>query len=118
VSLLGVRQDIPQLMNMCDIFISTSAWEGFGLVLAEAMACSKIVVASNNSGFLEILGEKSPYLAEVGNVNSFYNILKQIISKDEKDLAAIRSANRQIIVENYASHIIMKKWLDLYIENK
>lgn len=117
VSLLGVRQDIPQLMNMCDIFISTSAWEGFGLVLAEAMACSKIVVASNNAGFLEILGEKSPFLAKVGDVNSFYNILKQIISKDEKDLAAIRNANRQIIVENYASHIIMKKWLDLYIEN-
>lgn len=57
IFLLGIRQDIPQLMNMCDIFISTSAWEGFGLVLAEAMSCSKIVVASNNSGFLEILGK-------------------------------------------------------------
>lgn len=118
VSLLGVRQDIPQLMNMCDIFISTSAWEGFGLVLAEAMACSKIVVASSNAGFLEILGKNSPYLAEIGNVNSFYNILKKILSKDEKELAEIRNTNRQIIVENYASQIILKKWLELYIEKK
>lgn len=118
VTLLGNRQDIPQLMNMCDIFISTSAWEGFGLVLAEAMACSKIVVASNNAGFVEILGENSPYLAEIGNVNSFCNIFNEILSKNERELAEIGNTNRQIIVENYASQIIMKKWLELYIEQK
>ncbi|NKG35987.1 glycosyltransferase [Acinetobacter junii] len=116
VTLLGIRHDIPELMNMCDIFISTSAWEGFGLVLAEAMACSKVVVASNNAGFLEILGKNSPYLAKIGNVDSFCKILKEILSKSDKELAEIGNINRRIIVENYASHIILKKWLKLYIE--
>lgn len=118
IILLGVRQDIPQLMNMCDIFISTSAWEGFGLVLAEAMACSKIVVVSRNAGFLEILGENSPYLAEVGNIDSFYNIFKNLLFKNQEELAKIGQQNKQIIVESYASQIIIKKWLELYTAQK
>lgn len=116
VTLLGVRKDIPQLMNMCDLFISTSAWEGFGLVLAEAMACQKPVVASKNSGFTEILGRDSPYLANIGDVNDFYNITKKLLIKNQNDLARIGEKNRKIIVENYASQIIIDKWLKLYTE--
>lgn len=118
IILLGIRQDIPQLMNMCDFFISTSAWEGFGLVLAEAMACNKSVVVSRNAGFLEILGEKSPYLSDVGDVDGFYNILKKLLSKSYEELVEIGEKNRQIILENYSSETIIKKWIKLYTTQK
>jgi glycosyltransferase involved in cell wall biosynthesis len=114
ITLLGIREDVPALMNMSDIFISTSAWEGFGLVLAEAMSCGKIVVASKNSGFVEILGADSPYLVEIGNVNSFCNILDNILSKSDFELRHIRESNRKIILDNYSNDMIIKKWIEIY----
>ncbi len=114
VSLLGIRHDIPQLMNMCDIFISTSAWEGFGLVLAEAMACSKRVVVSKTAGFMEILGENSKYLIEVGNINEFSKVIEDLIHLNQEQVKFIEDENRKIIENRFSSEIIISKWLQLY----
>lgn len=114
VILLGIRQDIPQLMNMCDIFISTSAWEGFGLVLAEAMACSKRVIVSKNAGFIEILGEDSEYLIEAGNVNNFCKEIENLIHLNKEQIEFIEDENRKIIEDRFSSKIIISKWLQLY----
>ena len=46
------RLDLNQLVevyNLCDIFLTASRLEGFGLSVAEAMACGKPVVATNCS---------------------------------------------------------------------
>ncbi|MEQ1369128.1 glycosyltransferase [Acinetobacter schindleri] len=114
VTLLGVRQDIPQLMNMCDIFVSTSAWEGFGLVLAEAMACSKRVIVSKNAGFMEILGEDSKYLIEAGNVNIFCKEIENLIHLNKAQIEFIENENRKTIENRFSSEIIISKWLQLY----
>lgn len=114
VTLLGIRQDIPQLMNMCDIFISTSAWEGFGLVVAEAMACSKRVVVSKNAGFMEILGDNSEYLVEVGNTHGFCKKIDNLISLNQEQIKFIEDENRKVIENRFSSEIIVKKWLQLY----
>lgn len=114
VILLGVRQDIPQLMNMCDIFISTSAWEGFGLVLAEAMACSKRVVATRNAGFTEILGENSEYLVNIGDVDELCKVLNNLVNLEQEYIRIIEDKNRINIESRFSSEIIVDKWLQLY----
>lgn len=57
VTLLGVRHDVPALMCACDVFVLSSAWEGFGLVVAEAMACERPVVATDCGGVREVVGD-------------------------------------------------------------
>lgn len=47
VQLLGVRQDIPQILCGCDLFLLPSLFEGLGIVLIEAQACGLCCFASD-----------------------------------------------------------------------
>jgi glycosyltransferase involved in cell wall biosynthesis len=51
----GYREDAPQMMGGFNIVAVPSLWEGFGLVLLEAMAMSRPVVASRVSSIPEIV---------------------------------------------------------------
>ena len=49
--------DLVLLYNLASLFVFPSRYEGFGLPLLEAMACSTPVVAANNSSIPEIVGD-------------------------------------------------------------
>jgi glycosyltransferase involved in cell wall biosynthesis len=55
VHVLGPRQDVPALMQALDAFAMPSIWEGFGLVLLEAMAAARPVVASHVATIPEVV---------------------------------------------------------------
>jgi glycosyltransferase involved in cell wall biosynthesis len=53
---LGLRRDMSALFNAADAFVLSSAWEGMPLVVAEAMATAKPVIATDVGGVRELLG--------------------------------------------------------------
>ena len=54
---LGLRRDVPALLDAADAFVLSSAWEGMPLVVGEAMAMRKPVVATDVGGVRELLGD-------------------------------------------------------------
>jgi glycosyltransferase involved in cell wall biosynthesis len=55
VHLCGFRRNPWSYIARADVFALTSRYEGFGNVLAEAMACGVAVVATTSAGTLEIV---------------------------------------------------------------
>jgi glycosyltransferase involved in cell wall biosynthesis len=49
--------DLPALYSAAELFIYPSLCEGFGLPLAEAMACGTPVITSNRSSLPEVVGD-------------------------------------------------------------
>lgn len=50
------EEDLVGLFNAADLFVTTTRGEGFGLNIAEAMACGVPVVAQNVSAIPEVVG--------------------------------------------------------------
>jgi len=55
VHFTGWREDVADILALCDLFVLPSLGEHFGRVLIEAMAMAKAVVATSAGGVPEIV---------------------------------------------------------------
>ncbi|OCS87061.1 hypothetical protein A6K76_14100 [Caryophanon latum] len=80
VKFLGKRKDIASIMKMSNIFVLSSKWEGFGLVVVEAAATGLPVIASNVPGLNNVVKKLEGALFEVGNENALADLIIQSAS--------------------------------------
>lgn len=113
VIFFGVRRDVPDLMNAADVFVLSSAWEGFGLVVAEAMSTEKIVVATDCGGPKEILGDYG-FLVPTRNPEALAKAMSQAMSLPEDEAESLRKNGRIRIVMNYSFEKTLQRWLRIY----
>jgi glycosyltransferase involved in cell wall biosynthesis len=91
VHFLGFRNDIPRIMASSDILIHPARIEGFGLVLAEALAVGLPVVASNVGGIPEVLQETESILVPPENTEELSKAINVVLNwSPEKRLKAIQ----------------------------
>lgn len=117
VKFLGLRHDIPELMSACDLFCLSSAYEGFGLVVAEAMACERLVVATDCGGVKEVV-EKFGVLVPPNSPEAFAQGIEQTMQLSLEEKYTIGSSARQRIIDNYSLNTISQRWLSLYSSEK
>jgi glycosyltransferase involved in cell wall biosynthesis len=81
VSFLGHRSDVDELRSTASIVLATTASEGFGLAVAEAMAAGVPVVAARAGGHNETVGAARPdLLYTVGDVDGCAALLRRLAS--------------------------------------
>jgi len=69
VFLLGVRNDVPQLLAQADCFVMSSRWEGLPMAILEAGAIGLPVVATPVGALPMVLGDECGYLTEISKLH-------------------------------------------------
>lgn len=110
---LGIRNDVHEWMSACDIFVLSSAWEGFGLVLAEAMSCQRVVIGTNCGGVKEVINNYGFLVSPRSTLELTINLEKALnLSHAEKTKIGINARNH--IEKNFSIDSIVNKWMNLY----
>jgi glycosyltransferase involved in cell wall biosynthesis len=72
VMFLGERDDVPELLAACDIFVMPSEREGLGLAAIEALAMGKPVVGFDVGGLSEVIDDgETGRLVPFGDIDAF-----------------------------------------------
>jgi len=112
---LGLRRDIPALLDAADAFVSGSAWEGMPLAVGEAMAMEKPVVATDVGGVRELIGEAGVVVAAKDSDALAGAMLATMGESREAHAASGRAARRRI-VEQFSMDATAERWTELYRE--
>ena len=93
---LGKTEYIKEFLSKIDLFILPSKYEGFGLVLLEAMVAKKPIIAANNSAIPEVLGKTYEGLFSTGDVNALAQQIKTAISDNNFSERLVQSYSSQL----------------------
>ena len=87
---LGPRLDMPEILQILDLYVLPSEWEGLPLVLLEAMAARRAIIATDVGGnSMAIKHGQSGYLVPPKDPAALSNKIIELLSND--DLRAVLS---------------------------
>ena len=112
---LGLRRDMPALMDAADGFVSASAWEGMPLAVGEAMAMEKPVVATDVGGVRELVGDAG-LLVPAKDSEALAEAMKATMRRSGEECAAQGRAARERILRHFSVDTRADAWEALYRE--
>ncbi len=117
VVFLGLRRDIPSLLDAADGFVLSSAWEGLPNIVMEAMAAAKPVVATCVGGVPELVQEGvNGYIVPPGDSEALATAMVKMMALSDAERRAMGEAGRAYIEANYSLEHVVDQWEALYME--
>lgn len=116
IHFLGFRKDIPDLISISNIAISTSKQEGLPVNIMEAMYLGLPIVATNCRGNRDLVHNNvNGYLIDQGDSSSFVNSIYDIYNK-KVDTSKF-SKNSKDMINEYLLKNVMKEMINIYEES-
>jgi glycosyltransferase involved in cell wall biosynthesis len=114
VRFLGFRTDVTRILAASDVVVLPSVAEAFGLVLTEAMAMQRAVVATRVGGIPELVvdgvtGILVPPASPTALADAIWSLLR-----DPARRAQLGEAGRRRVIEGFRFETMMKKYEILY----
>jgi glycosyltransferase involved in cell wall biosynthesis len=111
---LGLRSDMPALLDAADGFVLASTREGMPLALGEAMAMEKVIVATDVGGVRELAGDCAALVAAGDPALLARAMLRQMRVTPKTRKARGRAARKRI-VEKFSIERTAAEWEALYL---
>lgn len=109
---LGRTPFVNEFLSQLDLFVLPSIYEGFGLVLLEAMQANKPILAANNSSIPEVLGKDYAGLFETSNAEKLSILIKKVLLEDS--FAKQLVSNYVSRLDNFKPKVMAEKILRVY----
>lgn len=112
----GHRDDVPALLAACDIVVQPSHWEGFGLVLVEAMAAQRPVMATAVSAIPEVVRDgETGLLVPPHDPHALARALLQLCGDPERR-ARLGAAGAARVQAHFTAERMVHETLAVYAE--
>jgi len=110
----GYRNDVPAVLAGCDVFCLPSFAEGLPLVVLEAMAHAKPVVATRAGGTDELVVDRETgLLVPTGDADSLARALSELLA-DPTRATRMGEAGRARVVAEFGAAAMAERVLELY----
>jgi glycosyltransferase involved in cell wall biosynthesis len=110
----GRTNNIRKVLLESDVLVLSSVYEGFGLVLLEAIQANIPILAANSPAVVEVLGRNYLGLFEISNYEQLGGLLKKVREKDFSILLVNQLFNRKNI---YDPNTMVQKIQNIYLES-
>lgn len=108
----GFRTDIPDLLQIFDVFVMPSRWEAFGIVLLEAMAMCVPIVAFDVDGIREVIDHDCAIIVPPFDVSIMAESILRLIADSNLKSKLIENASKKI--KQFDIHNIACQFINLY----
>lgn len=114
IELLGYRKDVPNLMKLSDLAVSSSRQEGLPVNVMEAMATGLPLIVSNCRGNKDLVIEgKNGFVYDLDDIEKLSDSLISLYN--DKELRIEFGKNSLSLIEQYSVENIMAKTEDIYL---
>jgi len=116
VKFLGVRRDIPDVMNAADGFVLSSYLEGLPMVLLQASSVGMPIVATDVGGNAEVvIDESNGFVVPVRNDRALADAMERVLNLPESARARMAERGREHAREKFEIERILDRWEALYV---
>ena len=113
VEFIGWVADPIPILDDCDVFVLPSLDEPFGIVLLEAMARGKAIIATRTQGPLEMFDDASAWLVNIGDPED----LTRALTDAALHPATVRQKSREALTcfkQTYSADAVVPRILEVY----
>ncbi|MBN8836630.1 MAG: glycosyltransferase family 4 protein [Sphingobacteriia bacterium] len=117
ISVLGkiLHDEMPSLFLKHDVFVFPSFFDGFGLVILEAMACGLPVITTSATGGPDIIEHgKEGFIIEPGNEEQLKKAIQFFVDHPQQIEIMGRAARRK--AEQYTWDAYGERWVEIIEE--
>ncbi|WP_424193338.1 glycosyltransferase [Ampullimonas aquatilis] len=105
-------ENMPIYLEMADVIVVPSRWEGFGLIAVEAMRAGLAVIASRVGGLAEVVEEGvTGFLVEPDKPEEIVNILRTVT---REQLHEMGNAGREHFLNEFTSDRLHRELCEVY----
>lgn len=107
------QEELPSYFQQIDFLVLSSLKETFGVVMIEAMACGKPILATACGGPQSVVNDKVGMLVEPKSISSLVRGLEMMIRDHHQYDACVI---REYVMENFSPEAFSKKLKNVYLK--